>query len=302
MPAPRISLIGGLPLYREAAEARPGLRPDGHAGLWFDRFFNAYHWDAGEGVLAIDKNGGKKGEKSRQDQWLDALVRASARDPAPLARRLAAYRARVERLVKARGGRTQAFRSDWNFVTGMGLPHPLENGLAWHPTLGVPYLAGAGVKGLLRGFFTHWTDLDGGLIERWFGPELDGPEDEAAAGEFVFFDAVPVVPPALMVDVMTPHMGKWYEEGGEIELDEKGRLPPERVPADWHDPVPVKFLAVRDIRLLFAIAPRRRGAGDVPEAEALKALFDGLRGALEWVGAGAKTAVGYGRFEESAEA
>jgi CRISPR-associated protein Cmr6 len=273
-----------LPLYREAGEARPRLAADSHGGLWFDRFFDAYHWTR-DGRLDIHKDG----RESLQGRWLEKLAGTGA-NPRRVGdgAHLAAYRARLERLAAALNGECRVFVSDWNFVTGMGLPHPLENGLAWHPTLGTPYLAGAGVKGLTRAFLKQWTDLDAALIERWFGPDLEDPKKEAAAGEFVFFDAVPVEPPALTVDVMTPHMGQWYAEGGGIE----GHLPPEKVPADWHDPVPVKFLAVKEIKLVFAIAPRRR-PGD---AEGLATLFEGLEQALRLLGAGAKTAVGYGRF------
>jgi CRISPR-associated protein Cmr6 len=39
----------------------------------------------------------------------------------------------------------------------------VENGFLWHPTLGVPYLPGAAVKGLVRAYVEHWDDrLDGG--------------------------------------------------------------------------------------------------------------------------------------------
>jgi CRISPR-associated protein Cmr6 len=282
---------GLLPLYKGADTPRPNLADDSHGGLWFDRFFDAYRRDP-EKVLVVDKD--KKG--SRQDLWLTKLAGSSA-NPRRIGDsvQLGAYRERLERLVAAQGGETRVFASDWNFATGMGLPHPLENGLAWHPMLGVPYLAGAGVKGLLRAFFEEWTDLEDnhpGLIQKWFGPNQDSAEKNPAAGDFVFFDAVPVEPPALTVDVMTPHMGDWYAEGGKIKL-EHGQLPPDKVPADWHSPVPVKFLAVKDVRLLFAIAPRCRSAAD---ADGLETLLKGLGEALRLLGAGAKTAAGYGRF------
>lgn len=284
-----------LPLYREAHDAPPGLADTSHRGLWFDRFFNAYHWkDGKDGALDIDKSRRKKDEKSWQDRWLGGLA-GEVGDPA----RLKGYAQRLAILAQAQGGDTREFQSEWNFVTGMGLPHPLENGLVFHPTLGVPYLPASGVKGLVRAFLRDRTDLDGQYIEDWFGPDLGGvpageQAERAAAGAFVFFDAVPVAPPTLAVDVMTPHMGKWYAEGGKIKADGQGHLPADAVPADWHDPIPIKFLAVKDIRLQFALAPRRRGVPN--EADAREALFDALGQALSLLGAGAKTAAGYGRF------
>lgn len=282
-----------LPLYH--GSGAPRLEPTSHRGLWFDRFFAAYVREA-DGTLAIDKSRKDKQKRSHLDQWLAALVQEQWGDP----ERLASYAERLRRLVVAQGGTVRRFAADWNFVTGMGLPHPLENGLAWHPTLGTPYLPASGVKGLVRAFLSDWTDLEErhpGLIDRWFGPhQEDLPVGErGAAGTYIFFDAVPTAPPALTVDVMTPHQGNWYAEGGSIKADAAGRLPPDQLPADWHDPIPIKFVAVRAIELQFAIAPRHPAAA-AATPEGLDTLFAGLEQALGGLGAGAKTAAGYGRF------
>mgnify|MGYP001208129626 CR=1 FL=1 len=112
------------------------------------------------------------------------------------------------------------------------------------------------------------------------------------AGRFRFFDALPVEPVTLAADVMTPHLAKWYEQGGAIE---DWRLEPDKVPADWHAPVPVPFLVVKEAKLLFGMAPRR------PEfAQELPRVFAALKQALDWLGAGAKTAADYGRMVEDA--
>ena len=42
------------------------------------------------------------------------------------------------------------FTTDGRFVTGTGRSHSVENGFAWHPTLGTPYLSGSSVKGMIR--------------------------------------------------------------------------------------------------------------------------------------------------------
>jgi CRISPR-associated protein Cmr6 len=98
---------------------------------------------------------------------------------------------------------------------------------------------------------------------------------------------------------MTPHMGDWYEKGGVIEAKNYAKA----LPADWHDPVPVGFLAVKEISLLFGVAVRS-GLPDREKEQAeseLETVFGYLKNALEWLGAGAKTAAGYGRFVEDGD-
>lgn len=258
-----------LPLYKD--HAAPPQRPaGGHAGLWFQRFFDAYTPEWQVNTLGKD--------------WLDRFKGACG-DPKALERAAA----RQAELGAALGGRSRVFRCDWRFATGLGLPHPVENGLAWHPTLGVPYLCGAGVKGLLRAWVECWEKLPEARRRQrdWFG-------DTERAGGLVYFDALPLTQPALAVDVMTPHLGKWYEQGGDIR--DPGRQP-ERLPADWHDPVPVPFLVVEQASFVFTLAPR--GAR---HAALLEPALEALEAALGWLGAGAKTAVGYGHMSPDPKA
>ncbi|MDI6893171.1 MAG: type III-B CRISPR module RAMP protein Cmr6 [Bacillota bacterium] len=94
-------------------------------------------------------------------------------------------------------------------------------------------------------------------------------------GSVVFFDAVPVEPPVLKVDVMNPHYGEYYR-GAEA-------------PADYLSPVPVYFLAVEaGSRFAFAV-----GGADEELARKAKSW---LVSALRDFGAGAKTSAGYGYF------
>ena len=130
---------------------------------------------------------------------------------------------------------------------------------------------------MLRTWAQEWRDADDTLIAELFG---DNTDDEFGVGELVFFDALPTEPPTLAADVMTPHYQEWYQEG-----------PPE-VPADWHSPNPIPFLVLESgAEFQFGIAPR---AGAEVELDRVEIW---LKEALEWLGAGAKTAVGYGRFE-----
>lgn len=260
-----------LPLYRH--EPEPTLATEGNRGLWYNRFFNQY---VGNDWQIPDD--GKR-------QWVSENAGRTGQDAA-----LQAQALRQLALITALGGRGAVFETDWHFATGLGLPHPVENGLAWHHTLGVPYLAGSGVKGLVRAWVKVWDESLNGAektqrLIHWFGTT-----DQA--GCFVFFDALPVEPVMLTADVMTPHLGKWYEQGGAIR---DWQQEPDKVPADWHAPVPVPFLVVQKAKLLVGIAPRRpEFAGELPQ------VFAALKQALDWLGVGAKTAAGYGRMVEDA--
>lgn len=46
-------------------------------------------------------------------------------------------------------------------VTGMGLPHPKENGFAWMRPYGIPYIPGSSVKGMLLGWLkSGWAEKE----------------------------------------------------------------------------------------------------------------------------------------------
>ena len=265
-----------LPLYHDhhAPENFNLLRQLANTGLWFDRFFNRYQSDW---TLKDD-------DKS---QWLNSLHGKAGQNE-----QLDDYCQRQTRLVEQLNGQSHAYKSDWHWVSGMGNPHPVENGLHWHPTLAVPYLSGASVKGMLRA----WVEMnDDGLeqtalenrLKRWFG-SLSKKDVAEQTGGFIFFDAIPNEAVHLITDIMTPHMGKWYSEGDSTTLDK-----PDSLPADWHEPVPIPFLAVKKPTLIFSIAPRRKEL-----AEELADVFTALKNALNYLGSGAKTATGYGYFTE----
>ena len=269
------------PLYR--LETEPLLATDGNRGLWYNRFFNQYtsEWV----IIPEDK---KNNIEEGRHHWVNENAKNPVDQQAVQQAVLQASAIRHLTLITALGGRGAVFATDWHFASGLGLPHPVENGLAWHHTLGVPYLAGSGVKGLVKAWVDVWDEsLNEEEKKRrsmdWFGTTEQ-------AGRFLFFDALPVEPVKLVADVMTPHMAKWYEQGGEIN---DWQREPENLPADWHAPVPVPFLVVKSAKLLFGVTPRH------PKfAEELPQVFAALKQALDWLGAGAKTAAGYGRVVE----
>ncbi|MBC7249677.1 MAG: type III-B CRISPR module RAMP protein Cmr6 [Anaerolineae bacterium] len=225
----------------------------------------------------------------------------------------------------------------WRFITGIGRNSPLEVGFTFDRLYGLPLLPGSSLKGLTRAYVLWtWADeLDVPLLRagevkarhkarpRQLTPleQLEDalitadddrraqklaalrqdaaipgnatlhafPEDEFAArsllfrqvfgstegqGGTLFFDAIPEKV-TLEIDVMTPHYPDYYKPGGNDW------------PTDWQDPNPVPFLTVgQDSVFYFAVA----GAQQEKVAE-------WLRSALDFPGAGAKTAAGYGVWQ-----
>ena len=250
-----------LPLYQTDTALPHRREADGHAGLWYDKFCSEWRDEGSTWTL-----------KDRKGAWIETLTTGAVGRTAQIqesALRLAA-------MVDAGGGRWGIFTTDSRFVTGLGRSHPVENGFAWHATLGTPYLPGSSVKGLVRA----WAKLDADpppdceILARLLG----GP---GRAGSICILDAVPTTPVQLEADVMTPHYAGWTEK---------------EPPGDWRSPVPIPFLVTApETPFLFGLVPRR-----TVSADDLAAVSGWLRSALAWAGAGAKTAVGYGRFRQDA--
>ena len=202
------------PLYDAAAREPADRESDGHAGLWFDKFCNRWRVKNGSWTMSSQD----KGSNPKLD-W----IRTVADRPIGTGDQLDESALRLARLVHRRGGRAAIFTTEARFVTGLGRSHPVENGFAWHPTLGTPYLPGSSVKGLVR----SWAEMDArprpDAMTR--GRLLGAP---GKAGGMCFLDAVPIAPVRLEADVMTPHYAGWSEDDP---------------PGDWRSPSPVPFLA-----------------------------------------------------------
>ncbi len=271
------------PLYKDKDHDKPS-RCKGNQGLWFERFFDQYNDQ--------QQWANPKPDTKANATWLQKFKKAGDD------KQLAAHTQAQTQLVASLQGQSHVFKASWHFVTGMGNPHPVENGFAWHPTLGVPYLTGAAVKGLVRSYIENYLDDTPEnrqqLLFDWFGSiDKDSKinKGKMQAGNLIFFDALPVKPVTLGVDIMTPHMGKWYEQGGTDQAVGTA----DAVPADWHNPVPVAFLVAKDITLQFSFALRPYPNADSKRpAIRLADVTDALNRALEQAGAGGKTATGYG--------
>jgi len=198
------------------------------------------------------------------------------------------------------------------FATGLGNEHPTENGFAFLTPYGLPYLPGSGVKGVVR---RAAMELSG---DEWGGPAFsqasidvlfgDSPDEPSGGrrGALSFWDVIPQIPgsPARMqVEIMTPHASHYY------------RNEPVAGSASPHDsgaPNPILFLTVPPkTRMTFHVACQAellaRHAPDLLAREdgeqgwkrMLQACF---RHAFDWIGFGAKKAVGYGAMGLDAKA
>src|SRR5271165_1545338 len=168
----------------------------------------------------------------------------------------------------------------------LGRASVLENvGLASERSTGLPIVPGTAVKGIVSTWACWEANLlpDGALpatiakrdqdrarfaslAERILGSNAE--RGSTAGGEIIFLDGVPMTPPKLVLDILTPH----------------GR----------GNPLPNPFLALDPgTRWVFSFLARPRHGG---AKELLQRAADWLTEALTQVGLGAKTAAGYGRF------
>ena len=188
----------------------------------------------------------------------------------------------------------------------------LENaGICLHPIYGFVYLPGTGLKGMARAYAERiWLPVQPDPVQAWqkiedvFGwaanpdrtkqiadkghpaqprrnpDEAESPVIEASCGQVIFYDAWPTSCPSLIEDILNNHHASYYQD--------------QEPPGDWDSPIPVYFLAVpAGQTFLFALGKRRFDTSE----ELVHLAAEWLMGALEYEGAGAKTATGYGAFK-----
>ena len=201
------------------------------------------------------------------------------------------------------------------FTTGLGNEHPLENGFAFLNPYGLPYLPGSGVKGVLRqaarelasgewgdscGWstgkrFSHPTPARGSgtrgeglsVIDVLFGLESGDGDTVHLRGALSIWDVIPqITSDNLLVEIMTPHQKHYYQDG--------------QYPHESGQPTPISFLTVPPgSRFVFHVqcdlAHLERLAPELTQDGRWKGLVEAaFAHAFDWLGFGAKTAVGYG--------
>jgi CRISPR-associated protein Cmr6 len=188
--------MSNRPLYRDLSNRAINLG-SGNTGLWYDKYCDRWNKKA-EGGIAYWTLGENK------IHWINQIV-GEIGDEQQL--RESCKRQRL--LLQAQGMSAEQvlfFTTQWRFVTGLGRDHPVENGFCWHQTLGVPYLPGSSVKGMVRSWVEQWQDSIDDPEKKELTIRIFGPRDsqEIAAGNVIFLDALPIKPVRLEADIMTP--------------------------------------------------------------------------------------------------
>lgn len=269
----------------------------------------------------------KEKEPGQAQEALKAVVQLSADDRARVRALSARQRALGEAVPSHRLLRIEA-KAIAPFTTGLGNEHPLENGFSFLNPYGLPYLAGSGVKGVLRQAARElaggqWGDSKGwseepryeirvsadpnepplrlSMLDVLFGRETEPGEQEHFRGALCFWDVIPEIEgEALLVEIMTPHYAHYYQP----EVGSGAPMPP---PHDSGQPNPICFLTVPPrSRFLFHVTcdtlHLERTAPDLAKDGHWKQLMQGaFEHAFRWLGFGAKTAVGYGAMRRAIE-
>ncbi len=282
-----------------------------HAGLILDRFAP---WQPGWGSGTVPRwdlivtTQGRRGPETAEGGaakgvWIRETFRKPHADPGLIE----AQRDRWREGIEALGGVVLEATLRSRLLVGLGASHVLETGLTLDRTSGAPIIPGSAVKGLTRTYAlfeiakglgiklepprenrkTSLQQLDERLSDSKTEAQSEIEETfraifgtTAAAGAVIFMSGVYAgdKAPQFVSDVMTPHFGDYYQGS--------------RPPADNLDPNPIHFLAIERKQVFwFGLAPR------YPDATGLlDKVYEWLVGGLTRLGAGGKTAAGYGYF------
>ena len=168
-----------------------------------------------------------------------------------------------------------------------------ETSMRLHHIYGIPYIPASGIKGVVRSYIIlekfskelekykdNYNKFEDEVLFQcdWFVDIFGSQESE---GKVIFVDAFPTNKPTIKVDIMNPHYGDYYSKG--------------KAPTDTMKLNPINFLTVENTTFEFFIASKESlEAFKIKE----KTLIEWFQEALQNHGIGAKTAVGYGYFEE----
>ena len=183
-----------------------------------------------------------------------------------------------------------SFTTGTRLVLGLGLPNSVETGFLFDRLTGCPYIPGSSLKGMARATANRIArgELSG---DRTFWQEnclrLFGPTDvtqSSRKGQAIFYDAFPEQRPDLVADLLNPHYTKHLED-------------PDEVPADWHPPIPVPFLAIEvgaTFRLFLSLRTAKGPVAISQDHEDLQKLRELLKTGFDDLAIGGKKSSGYG--------
>ncbi len=306
--------IAAVPHYlgQDFQEASPGMRFGMYLKLWgTDERSQQALWSTHDVEYRV------AGERREERAFKKENKVAALKDAQPLTRNdkeIQASLVKRQQAAFATVPASQSLRLEAKsiapFTTGLGNEHPLENGFSFLNPYGLPYLPGSGVKGVLRqaardlaseewGESHGWTTeknlavkigkhtLETPLPDALFGLESRDGDTEHLRGALTFWDVIPqIAGNSLAVEIMTPHQSHYYQQKDS--------------PHDSGQPNPISFLTVpANSAFVFLVtcdtALLARHVPHLVQEESWKALLAAaFEHAFEWLGFGAKTAVGYG--------
>lgn len=170
-------------------------------------------------------------------------------------------------------------------LLGIGALSPYSNILLMtlHPVYGIPYIPSSSLKGAVRHCWIQEKHegneseaLKDALFVKCFGTSAEN--EDAAAGQLIFFDAFPATSYTIVLDVQTPHFKEYYETKGDKQ------------PTDALSPVPIFIPAVTktEFTIFIGSAEGRLAEEEISEVRKMVSTT------LSEYGLGAKTALGYG--------
>lgn len=228
-------------------------------------------------------------DPQRQVEHLREVAAAAGSVSADWLRSLAGRRLRAAEMLARRSpeplvARQLTITPHWRVVVGHGEESIHETGLTFSPTHGVPMWPGSTLKGLAaarcRVRFPAIAAIDlFGAPRPVVQDDRTVVEGEPRQGSVMISDALPWEPPNVVVDVLTPHVVPYYNEVNSSDPVIRS------VPGEYHEPNPVRFLAVEKTPFHVTLLGERK------KVNAVTLL---LREALDENGIGGKTNAGYG--------
>ena len=182
-------------------------------------------------------------------------------------------------------------KTDWRLVVGLGGGSVYETSMALHHIYGIPYIPGSAVKGVTRSWIiaevfnnSEEDALNNPSFIKIFG-------NQKHKGKVIFTDAFPIQAPEIKPDVMNPHFGDYYSG----KKDKNNNLIP---PADYLNTGPIFFLTVENTSFNFYLIAKNKDKSVFNIEIGDFTIMKWLKKALLEHGIGAKTAVGYGYFND----
>ncbi|WP_172838418.1 type III-B CRISPR module RAMP protein Cmr6 [Thermocrinis minervae] len=206
-------------------------------------------------------------------------------------------------------------KAGYRLAIGLGNPSFIENGFAFYPTYGIPYIPGSSLKGITRNLFilivSEHLNRDAKSVEEdlmnekfdnskvplylfednfgeWELQEtfnvLFGTKNRE--GKVIFFDAFPksLTLDDIEIDIMNPHYQPYYTN------------PKEKPPIDCYNPVPIHYMVLKEgVEFEFVL-----GVANDTDPRYLELAERLLKAVLKSFGVGAKRRKGYGWFIEEA--